>query len=224
MQLIDPFSLGRSMKNIKRKACLASFISIISCYQPSLIGSSSLLAGSVMNLTFSDNAKADRRSDFFFDRAYKNQMDGDFESALLNYSKAIEIDSNETIYFYNRALVKEGLKDFLGAISDYNKAIKINPKYGIAYFNRGTTKYELEDYKGAISDYSKSLEINYMDADSYLNRGGVYFKIGKKRNACKDFKKAAYLENEFAKKWLQSEEGNWCRKIQSDVKKVMLSN
>lgn len=84
----------------------------------------------------------------------------DFKGAILDYSKAIELNPQYTIVYYNRGVAKHDLKNYIGAILDYNKAIKLNPQYAEAYFNRGNARYELKNYRGAASDFDKANKLN----------------------------------------------------------------
>lgn len=88
----------------------------------------------------------------------------DFKGAIVDYNKALEIDSNYTEVYFKRGLAKVMLDDFNGAISDYSKAIELNPNYSEAYFKRGLVKAVLDDKNGACSDYKKSSELGYLFA------------------------------------------------------------
>jgi len=75
---------------------------------------------------------------------------GDYQGAIEDYNKAIEINPNKAEAYVNRAFAKGELGDFRGAIEDCNKAIELNPKYAEAFYNRGFAKGEL--------GYSKAYE------------------------------------------------------------------
>ena len=92
----------------------------------------------------------------------------DYNGAISDYNKAIELNPNYTKAYYNRGISKSKLKDHYGAISDFNKAIELNPNYTKAYYNRGWSKDELKDEYGAISDYTKAIELNPNFDDAYF--------------------------------------------------------
>ena len=69
----------------------------------------------------------------------------DYNGAISDYNKAIEINPNLADAYLNRGVSKDELKDFNGAISDYNKAIEINPNLAVAYYNRGVQKHKLKE-------------------------------------------------------------------------------
>ena len=71
----------------------------------------------------------------------------DYQGAIADYTKAIEINPQLAPAYYNRGLAKYDLKDYQGAIADYSKAIEINPQYADAYYNRGLAKELVRDLK-----------------------------------------------------------------------------
>jgi TPR repeat protein len=95
----------------------------------------------------------------------------DFNGAIIEYNKAIEMDPKDPTAYENRASAKRKNDDDGGAISDYGKAIEINPTDVTAYKARASAKEMVNDIAGAISDYSKAIEINPKDATAYEGRG-----------------------------------------------------
>ena len=53
----------------------------------------------------------------------------DYQGAIADYDKAIELNPKEARAYYNRGVVKDELKQYKEAIADYDKAIELNPKY-----------------------------------------------------------------------------------------------
>jgi tetratricopeptide (TPR) repeat protein len=53
----------------------------------------------------------------------------DYKGAIVDYTKAIEINPDNAETYYNRGLAKDDLEDYKAAIADYTKAIDLNPKY-----------------------------------------------------------------------------------------------
>jgi tetratricopeptide (TPR) repeat protein len=114
-------------------------------------------------------------AEYFFEGNYKYDLE-DYRGAILNYSKAIEINPNYADAYNFRGRAKGQLQDYRGAIADHSKAIEINPNYADAYQNRGIFKIKLEDYGGAMADLSKAIEINPNTA-AYSNRGNLKIKL-----------------------------------------------
>ena len=93
------------------------------------------------------------------ERGLVKEMIGDWEGAISDYTKSIEIDSNYARVYYSRANANYYLKNYREAIVDYNKSIKINPNYAKAYFNRGLSNIILEEKDRGCLDLSKAGEL-----------------------------------------------------------------
>lgn len=128
-------------------------------------------------------------NDFFVSgNTKKNQ--GDYQGAILEYTKAINFNPNDADAYTNRGFAKNKLRDYKGAILDFSKAIELNPSEAKSYFNRGSAKANSEDYQGAIADFSKAIEINPNFAESYHYRGNLKYTLNDYRGAIVDNSKA----------------------------------
>lgn len=90
----------------------------------------------------------------------------DFNEAVSNYSKSIELDPEEPSTYCNRALVYLKLKDFSKALSDANNALKIKPDYLKAYHRRGKAYQAVNKLDLAIKDFQHILEIEPQNAEA----------------------------------------------------------
>ena len=70
---------------------------------------------------------------------------GDYQGAMADYTKAIEINPEYAPVYYFRGIAMDDLQDYQGAIADFSKAIEINPMNAIFYYNRGSAKDDLGD-------------------------------------------------------------------------------
>ncbi len=67
---------------------------------------------------------------------------GEYDRAIDDYNKAIEINPKNSMAYNNRGFVYDIHKgEYDKAINDYNKAIEINPKDDMAYTDRGNAYY-----------------------------------------------------------------------------------
>jgi len=119
---------------------------------------------------------------------------GEYDRAISNYNKALEIDPRNDAVYLNRgnAYARKGQYD--QAISDYGKALEIDPKKEAVYFFRGNANFNKKEYDQAISDYSKALEINPRHALVYFNRGVAHGKKGQYDQAISDYNKALEID------------------------------
>ncbi len=134
-----------------------------------------------------------KQSEHFNELGIAHFKAGNFEDAIIEYNKAININPGEAVYYNNRGAAKNGKRDFYGAISDFNKAVELNPGYADAYNRRGLSKYYLNDFKNALPDFTISIEKDSTFEKAYFNRGNTYYSLDMKEEAFKDFEKLEKL-------------------------------
>ena len=93
--------------------------------------------------------------------------DQDYENAILNYTKAIELKPDFSSAFYFRAKAKEKLLQFKPAIEDLIEAIKAKPDFGEAYFHRGNLYEKMNKKTEACVDWNAAAAHGYYEA-SYV--------------------------------------------------------
>ena len=64
-------------------------------------------------------------------------QNNDLSTAIINFTKAIELDPKYANAYFNRGIAYSSLKKYPEALADYTKAIELDPKYVKAYYNRG---------------------------------------------------------------------------------------
>jgi tetratricopeptide (TPR) repeat protein len=76
-------------------------------------------------------------ADFYNNQGVAYDDKGQFDKAIANYNKAIELDPKHAMAYYNRGNSYYDKREYDKAISDYTKATEINPRYAEAYNNCG---------------------------------------------------------------------------------------
>lgn len=95
-----------------------------------------------------------------------------YNGAITNYNKALEINPNYGLAYYNRGLAWFAKKEYDEAIADYTKVIKLKSFYADAYYNdRGNAWKAKGKYKEAIDDYTEAIKINPDFVNAYYSRG-----------------------------------------------------
>ena len=61
----------------------------------------------------------------YYNRGLAKQKIGDFNEAISDYTKAIEIDPDDADYYYNRGNSKKELGVLKGACTDWRKAAEL---------------------------------------------------------------------------------------------------
>jgi lipoprotein NlpI len=126
----------------------------------------------------------------YLNRGYYFTSKRQYDEAISDYTKALEINPRYIEAYNNRGLACASKGQYDNAISDYNEALKINPRYIEAYNNRGNAYLSKGQYDNAISDYNKILKIDSRYAVAYYNRGVAYTAKGQYDQAISDFSKA----------------------------------
>ena len=101
--------------------------------------------------------------DAYYYRALSKVSIEDYDGAISDFTKAIEIYPEYTSAYLNRGAIKLKIEDHYAAISDFTKAIEINPESVQAYLFRGATKLKIEDLKGACFDAKKIASLGYIN-------------------------------------------------------------
>jgi len=84
---------------------------------------------------------------------------GDFDKAIADYSKAMELDPQNADFVYGHGVFYYRKDDYENAIRDFSKAIELNPRKLSAYYNRGTSYYRMGNDEAAYADFMKVIEL-----------------------------------------------------------------
>jgi Tfp pilus assembly protein PilF len=117
-----------------------------------------------------------------------------YDLAISEYTKSIEIDPKQPNAHNNRGLTYAQKGHYDQAIADYTKAIDLDPKYGDAYHNRGLAYSNKGQYDQAISDFTKAIELDPKHGKAYGGRGVAYCAKGQFDRARSDFNNAKKLD------------------------------
>ena len=149
----------------------------------------SLFSGILLLLVFANLSMAQETAVAYTEVGMQNFENRKYMDAIVNFNKAIEIDSTYYQAYYMRGNVKKIFEDQHGAMKDFNEAIDLNPKLFEAYFERGNIKFVLQDYYGAIADYSKTIELNENHVEAYFKRGQAKHQLEAYQDAINDCSK-----------------------------------
>lgn len=142
--------------------------------------------------------------------AMQHFQNGEYASAVRNFSKYLEKDSKNTDVLMWRAMAKGQLKDYYGSISDYDKVIELNSNYpmqynkiGMAYNNKAYTYVQLREYEKALPFVDKALELDKSDWHFWDTRGEIYLNLGQFDKAIADLDKAIKIEKHYNSYYLR---------------------
>jgi tetratricopeptide (TPR) repeat protein len=136
--------------------------------------------------------------DHYFDLAMDAYNKQNLGMAIIHWSTAIKINSNDPNSWYSRAIAKDELYTWKAARRDYDKAIELAPDFVDAIVNRAANKDEAGEYGEAVIDYTKAIELDPNNAMAYFNRGNSKFNMGDNNGACLDWNKSKDLGADYA--------------------------
>lgn len=122
----------------------------------------------------------------------------DYQGAILDLNKAIELNPNYREAYYARAVSYGilGKPDQAGV--DFDKVIQLDPTYKDAYLNRAFyVREKTGDYTGALQDYNTFLNLNKDGNKAFAlnNRGFVKFKMDDPQGALADIQSSIALDS-----------------------------
>lgn len=94
----------------------------------------------------------------------------EFEQAVVNYNKAIELNPEFVYSYYNRAEIRSIQKDYRAAVLDYNEVIRRDPEFAEAYYNRGLARLYMGEKQKGLDDLRKAGELGVVNAYSIVKR------------------------------------------------------
>jgi lipoprotein NlpI len=122
---------------------------------------------------------------------------GNVNGAIVEFTKAIEINPRFDRAYTNRGIMWQETGEYDKAITDYDKAIEINPKQFAAYNSRGNAWRFKGNFERAIADFNTAIGLNPKHAVPFNNRGSAYMNKEDYSSAIADFSKAIELDSKY---------------------------
>jgi tetratricopeptide (TPR) repeat protein len=94
----------------------------------------------------------------------------DYEAALENYTKAIQLKPDFANAYYFRAKANDKLLQTKQAIDDLTQAIKIKSDFGEAYFHRGNLYEKINKKELACQDWGQASANGYYEANYVIKQ------------------------------------------------------
>ena len=162
-------------------------------------------------LSLSDNGKYDealellnQAAELFPDNQYVfvnrgnvyNNYFRDYEAAIADYNKTIEINDKFSWPYLNRAIAYGRLKRWEEAIADYGRAIELDKNYASAYNGRAWSYCQINNFEAALVDAQKALKLKPNEANFFDTRAGAYIGLKRYKEALADLNTAIKLSPE----------------------------
>lgn len=152
-----------------------------------------------------------------FGSAENHYNKGEFESAIADLDRVLELDPDNGNAYFNRGMaylqkgevgrfnsLDSGNTSFFGsksdvdhAIADFDMAIELIPDNSSAYKFRALAYSLAGNLDQAITDYDQAIALDPNDAEAYTRRGSVYVNKGDLDQAIIDYGRALELAPDY---------------------------
>lgn len=125
-----------------------------------------------------------------FDRGNEESAFEYYESAIADYSDAIQLRRDFPEAYNDRGYTKLLMNQYEAASVDYKAAISLRPKYAYAYLGLGDVEWHGKRYKSALAHYNKAIDLERANPSIYTKRGALKTEIGRYDFARRDVRSA----------------------------------
>ena len=150
-------------------------------------------------LFFNEKIRIAGNSLNYLDRGIFNCLTDNYNQALGDLNKAIELDPSSVAAYFSRANCRYRMTEKIESLTPLQGNMMVNRRAGENTISqdskiiKGTSDYDL-----ILADYSQSVKMKPEFFFGYFNRAFIYLKLGKYQQAMEDLNKAIALESEFA--------------------------
>ena len=116
-----------------------------------------------------------------------------YEAAIQDYNKTIELNPKFSWPYLNRAIAYGRLKLWNQAVDDYTKAIELDKNYANAYNGRAWTYCQIGFFEEALVDATKALELSPNEANFFDTRASAYIGLKRYEEALSDLNNAVKI-------------------------------
>ncbi|MAG35687.1 MAG: hypothetical protein CL878_05510, partial [Dehalococcoidia bacterium] len=131
------------------------------------------------------------KANTFRDQARTNEQKGDFESAIDDLSKAVEVLPRDKGLHISRAMNYWRVQDYAKALEDLERVLMLDPDYSLAYNIGALVHASAQDYEQALADVEEALELTEESQGAYAayldTRAYIYLITGEHAKAKADY-------------------------------------
>jgi tetratricopeptide (TPR) repeat protein len=141
------------------------------------------------------------RGVLYLQRGLARLETGDFNGALADMDKALELDRpNKLAILICRGKAYQGLHDDAKALQDFNDAIKLDSKASLAYIGRAETYLCQGDDDRSLEDLEEALRLDPRQPHAYFLRAQIFKHKKMKEQAMADLHRAVELDKTYLNK------------------------
>jgi tetratricopeptide (TPR) repeat protein len=129
----------------------------------------------------------------YFFRGWIYLVSKDWDRALADCSRAVDLDSRQARIYGVRAAVFIEKNDYASARADYDKAIEHSPQWGFAWTARAGARLRLGDAEGAVTDATRAMELEPTDSTAAMVRAQAKWRLSDRTAALDDASRAVKI-------------------------------
>lgn len=141
-------------------------------------------------------------ADVCFSRGVLNLQNEEYEQALRDFDRAVELGPDDAETLHHRALARYHLELYRDAIADCERALALDPRDVEAYRIRGLARDALEQDALALEDWNRVLSDRPEDAEAWYQRGLAHEALGEVERAIQDYGQAILNASDWADPYL----------------------
>lgn len=144
------------------------------------------------NKDVSVDTTSDNYRDFYV-RGIQSSLERDYQRALENFTKAIELKKDFFAAYLKRCETLYRLGDDRGVLRDCEELLKLDRTCVEAHYYRGRSRYRLGYAAAAVEAYTEAINISNSYAEAYYYRGLAKDELQESNDAREDLQTAANL-------------------------------
>jgi len=149
-------------------------------------------------------------------RGARLRLNGEYQDALREFNRVIELAPDSRLGWYNRGLVRRDLGDCWAALPDFTRALEIDAGFFGALYHRGNCLQTLGRFREAVADYSRAVALpGRVDGRflAHFARGDALRRLGDPEGALADYSRVAEMRTDTAvlrsRAWVNLYLGRW---------------
>ncbi|HLA44082.1 MAG TPA: tetratricopeptide repeat protein, partial [Aggregatilineales bacterium] len=126
---------------------------------------------------------------------------GDYDGAIEDFNRALELNAHDLVIYMNRGVAYAGRGDYDAALADYDKALSINERDALTWIFRGQLFDNQGDYETALYNFNRAISVKPDSADAFASRAMTYHNSGDYDAAITDYTRSLELNSAVANTW-----------------------